>query len=306
VKSAFVIALVVILSEGWVPSPPLGLDLQVNAPLTNLPTPEKAALGRNLFFDRHLSRDGTMSCASCHDPKLAFSDGRIVARGIGGAQGRRNVPSLINRAYGETFFWDGRTQTLEDLALQPIFNRRELGITKKELEHRTGMGATEIAAALATYLRTIRSGDSPFDRYVAGDTKSLSTFERQGLELFRGKAGCTSCHAGSNFSDEHFHNTGVAWRDNKIADEGRFAVSGMESDRGAFKTPTLRDVSLTAPYMHDGSFATLEDVVQFYSDGGRNNPHLDPKIFPRRFTNEEKRALIAFLQSLTGRLREGV
>jgi cytochrome c peroxidase len=258
-----------------------------------------------LFFDKRLSRDGTLACASCHDPNRAFSDGRTVARGIHGAEGTRNAPALVNRGYGNAFFWDGRADSLEHQALQPIVNPIELGLTQPELEGRTGMTAAAVTEALASYVRTIRSGDSRFDRYAAGRTGSLDALEKAGLELFRGKGGCTACHIGPNFTDEKFHNTGVAWRDAHLADEGRYVVSGNPRDHGAFKTPTLRDIARTAPYMHDGNVATLEDVIEFYSQGGRPNPNLDPEIRPRHFTPEEKRSLAAFLRSLTGHIREG-
>src|SRR5204863_10169737 len=247
-----------------------------------------------------LSRDGTLACASCHDPERAFSDGRAVARGINGAEGTRNAPALINRGYGRSFFWDGRADSLERQALQPILNPIELGLTESELERRAGMKVADVAAALASYVRTIRSGDSRFDRYAAGRAASLNALEKAGLELFRGKASCTACHIGPIFTDEQFHNTGVAWRDGRLVDEGRFAVSGYPRDHGAFKTPTLREIARTAPYMHDGSLATLEDVIEFYSNGGRPNSSLDSEIQPRNFTREEKRALLSFLRSLSG------
>jgi cytochrome c peroxidase len=286
--------------------PPLGLDTHLPVPPSNPLTREKVALGRRLFFDTRLSRDGTLSCASCHDPKRSFADGRVVATGIDSALGTRNSPSLVNRGYGSAFFWDGRASSLEELALQPIFDPKELGNTEAELERRTGLRAADVAAALASYMRSIRSGDSRFDRYIAGGTRVLNTLERQGLEIFREKGGCTACHAGPNLSDERFHNTGVAWRRDRFSDEGRAAVSGRERDRGAFKTPTLRDLSRTAPYMHDGSLATLDAVIDFYSDGGRPNPYLDPAIRPRHLTPGEKRALAAFLLTLSGRVREGI
>jgi cytochrome c peroxidase len=275
-------------------------------PESNPLTRDKIETGRKLFFDKRLSRDGTLSCASCHDPRRAFSDGRSVARGINGSEGTRNAPALINRGYGSSFFWDGRAQLLEQQAVQPITNPIELGLTEQDLERRIGMKAADVSAALASYVRTIRSGDSRFDRYAAGQTNALSALEKTGLRIFRGKGGCTACHIGPNLTDEQFHNTGVAWRDGRLADQGRFAVSSRERDRGAFKTPTLREVARTAPYMHDGSLATLEDVVDFYSDGGRPNPYLDPEIRPRNLTAEEKRAVAAFLRSLTGRVRDGL
>src|SRR6185295_17631061 len=159
--------------------------------------------------------------------------------------------------------------------------------------------------ALGSYVRSILSGDAPFDRFINGDRSALSAEQQLGLQIFRGKGNCTACHIGPNFTDEQFHNTGVAWRDGQLADEGRFAVSKNPRDRGAFKTPTLREIARTAPYMHDGSLASLEDVIDFYSEGGRSNPALDLKIQPRRLSAEEKRALIAFLSTLTGRILEG-
>jgi cytochrome c peroxidase len=277
--------------------PLLGLDLYMPVPEANPLTRDKVALGRRLFFDRRLSRDGTLACASCHDPRLAFSDGRVVARGIHGAQGTRNAPALINRGYGSSFFWDGRAKSLEQQALEPILNSRELGLTEAELEQRTKLTTLEVTAALASFVRTIRSGDSRFDRYTAGQLNAINALEKAGLAVFRGKGNCSTCHPGPNFTDEQFHNTGVAWRDGVLADRG--------AAMGKFKTPTLREVARTAPYMHDGSLMTLEDVIEFYSGGGRPNPNLDAEIRPRNFTAEEKRALLAFLQTLTGRVREG-
>jgi cytochrome c peroxidase len=292
-------------TEAWVPRPPVGLDMHLAVPETNPLTREKVTLGRQLFFDTRLSGDGTLSCASCHDPERSFSDGRIVAKGINNAEGRRNSPAIINRGYGTAFFWDGRALSLEQLALEPILDPKELGSSVRLVERQTRMRAGDIVNALASYVRTIRSGDSPFDRYSAGDTSVLNALEKQGLEVFRGKGGCSACHAGPNFTDEHFHNTGVAWNGDRLADTGRFAVTGVERDRGAFKTPTLRDLSRTAPYMHDGSFASLAGVVDFYADGGRPNPNLDILIRRRSLTEDDRHALVTFLESLTGRVQDG-
>jgi cytochrome c peroxidase len=278
--------------------PLLGLDLYMPVPESNPLTPDKVALGRRLFFDKRLSRDGTLACASCHNPELAFSDGRTVARGINGAQGTRNAPALINRGYGSLFFWDGRAKSLEQQALEPILNPIEMALTESELERRTNLPSGQVTAALASFVRTIRSGDSRFDRYTAGHVNALTDLEKAGLAVFRGKGNCSTCHPGPNFTDERFHNTGVAWRDAALSDAG--------AGQGKFKTPTLREVARTAPYMHDGSIKTLEDVVEFYSQGGRPNPNLDGEIRPRNFTPDEKRALLAFLSALTGRVREGM
>jgi cytochrome c peroxidase len=269
-------------------------------------TPEKVALGRRLFFDRSLSADRTLSCSSCHDPEQAFTDGRATARGVNGAEGHRNTPSLVNAGYGRSFFWDGRADSLEQQVLGPIFNPIEMGLNESELQSRSGLATTDVAAALASYVRTIRSRDSRYDWYLAGQTAMLTDLERTGLELFRGRGQCLRCHSGPNFTDGRFHNTGVGWRNGRLSDDGRFVFSGDERDHGAFKTPTLRDVARTAPYMHDGSEATLEDVVRFYSEGGRRNPYLDPRMQPLRLSRAEEQALVAFLRALNGRIIEGL
>jgi cytochrome c peroxidase len=284
---------------------PLGLDLYLPVPEDNPMTRDRVALGRQLFFDKRLSRDGSIGCATCHNPNRAFSSPLPVAIGIGGRQGHRNAPALINCGYGRSYFWDGRTATLEQQVVEPIQNRNEMDLTLEEASTRVKLDITTLSRALASYVRSILSGDSPYDHFVNGESSALSAEQRMGLEVFRGKGNCTACHVGPNFSDEGFHNTGVAWRDGRITDEGRFAVSSNPGDHGAFKTPTLREVVRTAPYMHDGSLATVEEVIDFYSDGGPANPFLDPEIRPRNFTPGEKRALAAFLKSLTGRVTEG-
>ena len=284
---------------------PLGLDLYLPVPENNPLTAEKIELGRRLFFDRRLSRDGSLACSSCHDPARAFSDGRSVAVGVVGRQGRRNAPALINRGYGRSFFWDGRVLTLEEQVLQPIQDRNEMDLSFPEVAARVGLPAEEISRALASYARSILSGDSPFDRFINGDRGALSAEQQAGLQLFRGKANCVACHVGPNLSDERFHNTGVAWREGRLEDDGRFAVTGKAEDRGAFKTPTLREVARTAPYMHDGSLPTLEEVIDFYDRGGRTNPNLDPEIRLLRLSPAEKRDILAFLCSLAGRITDG-
>lgn len=270
---------------------PLGLDLYMPVPEANPITEEKIELGRRLFFDRRLSRDESIACASCHDPDRAFSDGRAIAVGVFGRAGRRNAPALINRGYGKTFFWDGRVSTLEEQVLQPIQDPNEMDLTLDEAERRTGISSGEMSRALATFVRSLLSGNSRYDRFINNDPSALSQEEQLGLRVFRGRGNCTVCHVGPNFTDEGFHNTGIAWKNNGYVDAGR----GL----GTFKTPTLRDVARTAPYMHDGSLATLEDVVEFYSAGGRKNPNLDPEIQPRNFTAQEKRGLVSFLISLS-------
>jgi len=229
---------------------------------------------------------------------------------------------LINRGYGESFFWDGRTTNLEEQVLQPLQDPNEMDMTLDEVVSRprrdqryTALFQTaferapnrdDLALALASYVRTIVSGDSPVDRYIYGSGGGLSDQARRGLRLFRGKARCANCHIRHIFTDEDFHNTGVAWSDGEWLDDGRFGVTGEETDRGRFKTPTLREVARTAPYMHDGSLATLEEVVDFYNRGGNANPYLDPILEPLDLSDEEKRALVAFLGSLSGSIREGI
>jgi cytochrome c peroxidase len=291
---------------------PLGLDLYMPVPEENPLTVDKIELGRRLFGDRRLSRDESTSCVTCHDPERAFSTARPIAVGLLGRVGRRNAPALINRGYGRAFFWDARSSSLEDQVLKPIQDPNEMDLTLDEASSRVGLHSTTMAQALASYVRSILSGDSPYDRFINGERAALSMEQQAGLQIFRGKGNCTACHVGPNFSDENLHNTGVAWRAPASSgqtagfrDEGRFAVSGKPADHGAFKTPTLREVARTAPYLHDGSFATLEDVVEFYDRGGRPNPNLDPEIHPLHLSVEEKRALVAFLQSLSGSVREG-
>jgi cytochrome c peroxidase len=233
---------------------------------------------------------------------------------VGGARGDRNVPTIVNRAWGSSFLLDGRAATLEEQALQPVLNPEELGMTPETVlellrssryrsEFLTTFGAEpsleDASRALASYMRTILSGDSPYDRHV------LNADAQRGFGLFRGKAGCSACHAGPNFTDEEFHNTGVAWRTGIVTDEGRAGITHAIGDRGAFKTPTLREVSRTAPYMHDGSLGTLDEVIEFYDGGGQPNLGLDPKIRPLHLTGAEKQDLLAFLKSLAGRIQDG-
>jgi len=277
---------------------PLGLDLYMPVPEDNPLTASKVELGRQLFFDTRLSRDGSLSCASCHNPDRAFADNRPIAVGVNGRHGRRNSPALVNRGYGRMFFWDGRSTSLEEQVVQPIEDPNELGSSVTEAEGRVGIPGLQIGRALSSFVRSILSGNSPFDRFINGDRRALTAEEHEGLQVFRGKAGCVSCHVGPNLTDERTHNTGVAWRDERLTDQG--------AGRGDFKTPTLREIARTAPYMHDGSLATLEDVVEFYDRGGRANPSLDAGIRPLHLTPAEKRHLLAFLRILSGELQYGV
>jgi len=276
---------------------PLGLDLYMPVPDENPMTAERVELGRGLFFDRRLSVDGSISCATCHQPGRGFADRRPVATGVHGRQGRRNAPALINRGYGRTFFWDDRVRTLEEQVLKPIEDPDEMGASIVDVAARVNLQAEEIRLALASFIRSILSGNSRFDRFINGDRGALTLDEQAGLRVFRGKGNCIACHVGPNLTDERLHNTGVAWRNGALADTG--------GGGGDFKTPTLREIARTAPYMHDGSVATLEEVVHFYDRGGRPNPSLDPEIRPLGLTAEEKSQLAAFLRFLSGEVQYG-
>ena len=299
---------------------PLGLDLILPAPDDNQFTPAKVDLGRRLFTDKRLSGDGTVACASCHDPSRAFSDGRAVAVGVSGRRGVRNAPALINRGYGSAFFWDGRATTLEAQVLQPLLDTREMAATRDSVvetlrsdrQYRPQFRAAfdrdpewdDVGRALASYVRTIRSGNSPYDRFRNGDKSALTDQQQRGMRIFFGGGNCWSCHSGASLTDERFHNTGVAFRRSDLSDEGRFLITKHPSDRRAFKTPTLREVARTAPYMHDGSIATLEQVVEHYDRGGSADEALDKEIRPLQLSVDDKRALVAFLRSLSGRIDE--
>jgi cytochrome c peroxidase len=304
-----------------VPPAPLGLDLYRPVPADNPLTPEKVALGRRLFHDRRLSAHRALSCAVCHDSSRGFSNGRTVAVGAGGVAGRRNVPTLINRVYGATFFWDGRARSLEQQVVQPLVDPHEMAATPDAIMatlrgdggyRRQFMAAfgrapvfDDLARALASYVRTIRSGNSRYDQFRHGSLRALNGAEQRGMRLFLGKANCWACHSGSNLSDERFHNTGIAFREGRLVDRGRFTVTGREADRGAFKTPTLREIARTAPYMHDGSLPTIESVIEYYNRGGNANAGLDAEIRPLTLSVDDRRALAAFLRALSGTVSEG-
>ena len=295
---------------------PLGLDAdQMEIPKDNPLTAEKVELGKILFFDPRLSVDDTVACASCHSPQFGFSNGLATAIGVKGQRGGRSSPVAINRAFSTHQFWDGRAASLEEQALGPIQADIEMGHSLKAVIAKiktipgyrtrfrktfgTDVTSEGIAKAIASFERTILSGNSPFDRYEDGDKRVLSSSARQGLKIYRSKANCTNCHVGFNFTDEDFHNIGVGM-DKTKPDLGRFAVTKNEADRGAFKTPTLRDIALSAPYMHDGSLKSLGKVIDYYDRGGTKNPWLDKKMKPLGLTAQEKRDLLAFLKALTG------
>lgn len=271
-----------------------------------------AALGGRLFADPLLSSDRSVSCASCHRAELGFADDRARSSGAAGRETERNTPTLQNRAYGSVFMWDGRAATLEQQVLLPIENPREMDLPldealarlaeseyRAEFERVLGRAPDRdgLARALAAFVRRLVLGGSPVDRFRAGDFAALDDAERAGLWFYESRGGCWRCHAGANFSDEAFHDTGVGVLE--MREPGRFAVTGDPADRGRFKTPTLRGVARTAPYMHDGSLATLAEVVQFYREGGRPHAGLDPLVKPIDMTDEDARNLVAFLEALS-------
>jgi cytochrome c peroxidase len=284
---------------------PADFGAQVPYGLGELPPVDarSARLGRKLFFDPALSADGKVSCASCHLPEHAFSDPRPRSVGIHGRLSTLHSPTLLNRALGKAFFWDGRLHSLEEQALEPLANEREMGRRLEELEQQLNDSAEYrmlfesaydsaptralLARALSDFQRTIRMGDSPVDRFQRGEFEALSVEERAGLWIYESKGGCWRCHSGPNFSDERLHNTGVGARAESVLDTGKF------------KTPTLRGLSLSAPYMHDGSIATLEEVVEFYNRGGGANPGLAAQLKELQLSSTELAHLAAFLRALS-------
>ena len=298
---------------------PLGLDEEgFKVPKDNPLTQEKVDLGRFLFFDKRLSANDTIACATCHIPALAFTDGQPVSSGIHHLQGGRSAPTAINRAFSTVQFWDGRAATLENQSIGPFANPIEHGFANhdqlvakiskidgyKELFKTVfkveNITKEHVGKAIASFQRTLISGNSPFDRFdYDGDEKALSESAKRGKKLFFGKARCNLCHFGTNFSDEKFHNVGIGWGGEAL-DVGRYNVTKDVKDLGAFKTPTLREISRTAPYMHDGRFSTLEQVVKHYNNGGVKNPFLDNQIIPLNLTASEIKDLISMLRSLEG------
>jgi cytochrome c peroxidase len=303
------------------PKPPLGLPA-VQWPDDNAYSDAKAELGRLLYFDKRLSSDHTVACASCHAPEKAFTDGAAVSSGIGGQKGGRSAPTVINRAYSTSQFWDGRADSLEEQAKGPIANPIEMTAEKDaDLAHEGSLkrlravagyvkrfeqvfggkkfDIDHVAKAIATFERTVYSGNSPFDRYNTGEKDALTPPQQRGMNIFFNKTACDSCHLGFNFTDGSYVNVGIGM-DRDEPDFGRYIVSGRDEDRGAFKTPTLREIEYTGPYMHDGSLKTLEEVVEHYNKGGIKNPYLDRRIKPLNLTKQEKSDLVAFLKALSG------
>ncbi|AKU97579.1 Cytochrome c551 peroxidase [Labilithrix luteola] len=314
----------------------------------NVPTPDKVALGDKLFDDKRLSVDGTVSCATCHEPKRGFVDHKVTSEGVGKQRGQRNAPTILNAMFGETQFWDGRAPTLEEQAKLPILNPIEMGqkspadvvaklrgIPEYVDAFQTVFGREvnydDLASAIAAFERTLYSGDAPFDRYIQGEEKAIDASARRGWALFNGKGRCNSCHAGNAisplFSDQKFHNIGIAAHkqnfpelareamgivqlgnekqidelalETKFSELGRFLVTKQVSDVGGFKTPTLRNIAVTAPYMHDGSLATLWDVMDHYNKGGIPNPFLDGGMQRLGLIEAEIDDLVKFMTTLT-------
>lgn len=331
------------------PEPPLGIEGDL-AELTDPPTPERVRLGRWLFFDPRLSADGSVACASCHRPHHGFSEPTAVSTGVGGKQGARKAPPLLNLAFNleSHMFWDGRASTIEEQAVGPMINPVEMAMPDHgSVVDRVGdlagyrgyfaqafgdgeITIDRIARAIGDYERTRFSGNSAWDRWRAEpdpedaaidvdavtdldgtvhleqieftDGKYVSAQVKLGHYVFHEKAFCNQCHLGPNLTDTRFHNLGVGWNplEERMADWGRYEVTKQDADRGAFKTPTLREVSLRAPYMHDGSVATLREVVELYARGGERNPWLSPKVREVDLSETEIDALVAFLEALDG------
>lgn len=281
-------------------------------PADNASTPERVALGAQLFFDPRLSGSGVISCASCHNPGLGWQDGMALGLGHMGGRLRRHTPTILNVAYGEPFFWDGRADTLEQQAKGPMSAPAEMnrppgsvvetvaGISGYRDEFARAypgkpISMDTIAAAIAAFERTVVSGRAPFDAWVAGDPDAISPAAKRGYALFTGKGNCAVCHQGWRFSDDGFHDIGLP-----DEDRGRAAISaGIPQLEHAFKTPTLRNIRERAPYMHDGSVATLEAVVDHYDNGFKARASLDPQMHRLNLSAAEKHDLVAFLDSLS-------
>jgi cytochrome c peroxidase len=318
------------------PARPLGTVVALPVPLglppvpisaDNPPTAEAIALGRRLYFEKQLSSDNTVSCANCHNAALHFADGLKVARGVGAQLGTRNTPTTLNAAYYLSQFWDGRAASLEQQAGMPIANPiemnlpHEVAVTKlsaqqsyrDEFTKVFGPGPItmdKVQKAIASFERTLLSGNSPFDRHQFGGEKTaLSAEAIRGLAVFtdKNRGNCVTCHLigeqSALFTDNLFHNLGTGMDANgELKDFGRFVQTNVEAERGAFRTPSLRNVAKTAPYMHDGSLKSLKEVIDFYIGGGNSNPQLDKQIKPIVLSAQERADLLAFLESLTGEL----
>ena len=306
--------------------PPLGLP-PVPIPADNPPTADTVALGKKLYFDTKLSADDTIACASCHNPDKGYTDNQQFSSGVAGKLGGRNAPTVLNAAYHPVQFWDGRAPSLEMQAEGPIANPVEMNMAhlqcvdllnkdaayKAQFEKAFGPGPVtmdKVRKSIASFERTIVSGNSPFDKYqFGGDKKAMSPAAVRGLALFtdKEKTNCVTCHTieqnSALFTDGKFHNLGVGLNaEGELKDLGRFDQTKVEADKGAFRTPTLRNIALTGPYMHDGSQKTLRQVVDFYVGGGSSNPQLDKEIKQLKLREGERQDLVAFLEALTGEI----
>lgn len=288
--------------------------MEVPQPKNNLSTPERIKLGKFLFFDPRLSGSGWISCATCHNPALGWSDGLPTAIGHDMQPLGRSTPTILNTAYQSFQMWDGRHRTLEKQALGPVLDASEMAGNMEDVLHELssipryevmfeqaypGEGITKetISKAISAFERTVVSTDGPFDRWLKGVDGAMSESAIRGFELFKGKANCVACHSGFNFTDNGFHNIGLRDTD----DMGRYNVRKVNVLKGAFKTPTLRDVTLTAPYMHNGAYSTLEEVIDHYDAGGFENAGtLSPNMKPLRLSKKEKKDLVEFIKALTG------
>lgn len=292
------------------------LPTVVPIPGTNLNYSRKVELGKQLFFDGRLSKNNAISCAFCHNPLTGFADPRQTSIGVGGGIGGRQAPTVYNTGFIPLQFWDGRAGSLEEQAIGPIVSSVAMAETHENVVKKLGkikgyqqqfravfgtdVNLQGIADAIAAYERTIVSTNSAFDKYVLGDGKAMDEGAVRGMTLFKGKARCILCHNGPNFTDNQFHNLGVPQVGPMKEDLGRFSVTRLERDKGRFKTPTLRSIAETAPYMHDGVFKTLGEVLDFLDQGGGQNQNLSPLVKPLGLTQPEKADLIAFLNALTG------
>ena len=289
---------------GLLPAPPVDPENPV--------TSAKINLGKQLFDDTRLSGDESLSCASCHPKEMGYTEATRFSEGMEGQPMPRHTPTLLNAAYYRYINWDGKFTSTAQLvpaimANPKNMNMQDEGVLAARLESvpeyraqfREVFGGPptkqRVAFALDAYVRSLTTPNSPFDRYVAGNRNALTDAQKRGLMLFVGKADCTMCHRGPNFADDQFHALGISGDD-----QGRFKVTGAEADRYAFKTPTLRNVGETAPYMHDGSVATLRDVIDFYNAGGGYQQPKSVLLRPLNLTEKEKSDLVAFLESLTG------
>lgn len=281
-------------------------------PVDNPTTPAKAALGKQLFFDPRLSGDGSMACQSCHFRHLGWADAQPLSRKVGGGMNTRHTPTVYNTGYYNAWYWDGRAKTLEgqitaawkaQIGADPLKAAAVIAaVPGYQASFQQVFGgqpnAENIAQALAAFLRTLNSGESPWDRYVAGDRTAVSADALAGSELFAGKAGCAACHKPPLYSDGLFHNVGLE-AGKASPDPGRYTVTREAADQSAFKTPTLRSVAISGPYFHDGSVARLDEAVRYMATGGKTDPHKSPLLIDRQLSEKEIAQLVAFLTALT-------